>query len=183
MTEERPRLNIADGIKPHAYDPETNPEIFDGVPARRVMAFLIDLVIIGAPLVVLALFFFAIGIVTLGFGFFLFGLMPAIAVVWALAYYGMTLGSPHSATIGMRMLNIELRTWYGAPAYFVLGAVHALVFWLSVSMLTPLILFVCFFDARRRLAHDFLLGTVVINSSAQSGALRPFDSEARHPNI
>jgi len=25
----------------------------------------------------------------------------------------------------MRVMEIELRTWYGAPGYFVLGAVHA----------------------------------------------------------
>ena len=25
----------------------------------------------------------------------------------------------------MRAMDIEMRTWYGSPAYFVLGAVHA----------------------------------------------------------
>ena len=44
-----------------------------------------------------------------------------------------------------------MRTWYGAPAYFVLGAVHAVVYWISVSLLTPFILAVGFFNARRRL--------------------------------
>ncbi len=48
--------------------------------------------------------------------------MPAITLIWALFYYGTTLGGPRSATIGMRALDIEMRTWYGAPAYFVLGA-------------------------------------------------------------
>ena len=71
-------------------------------------------------------------------------------MIWALAYYGMTLGSPASATIGMRAMDIEMRTWYGAPAYFVLGAVHAVVFWITVSMLTPFILLVGFFNERRR---------------------------------
>ena len=72
---------------------------------------------------------------TLGLGFLLYGLMPVISILWALVYYGMTLGSPRSATIGMRVMDLEMRTWYGAPAYFVLGAVHAIVFWVSVSML------------------------------------------------
>ncbi len=61
-------------------------------------------------------------------------------VIWAIVYYGMTLGSPASATIGMRIMDIEMRTWYGAPAYFVLGAVHAVVFWITVSAITPLVL-------------------------------------------
>ncbi len=69
MTDDQQRLGVSDDVKPHAYDPETNPELFDGVLARRVIAFLIDLVILAIPLVVLALFFFAVGIVTLGFGF------------------------------------------------------------------------------------------------------------------
>jgi uncharacterized RDD family membrane protein YckC len=103
--------------------------------------------------------------------------MPAISVVWALFYYGSTLGGPQSATIGMRAMDIEMRTWYGAPSYFVLGAVHAIVFWVTVSALTPFILLVCFFNARRRLLHDFLVGTVVVNNSARAqslaGALRP----------
>jgi uncharacterized RDD family membrane protein YckC len=83
-----------------------------------------------------------------------------------------TLGGPRSATIGMRTMDLEMRTWYGAPAYFVLGAVHAIVFWLSVSALTPFILLVAFFNERRRLLHDILLGTVVINNEQRAGALR-----------
>jgi uncharacterized RDD family membrane protein YckC len=69
-------------------------------------------------------------------------------------------------------MDLEMRTWYGAPAYFVLGAVHAIVFWLSVSALSPLILLVCFFNERRRLLHDILLGTVVINNARRAAMLR-----------
>ena len=69
----------------------------------------------------------------------------------------------------MRMMDIEMRTWYGAPAYFVLGAVHAVVFWLTVSVLTPFVLLVCLFNERRRLLHDILLGTV---DHQQAGARR-----------
>ena len=47
-----------------------------------------------------------------------------------------------------------------------LGAVHAIVFWCTVSFLTPFILLVAFFNQRRRLLHDILLGTVIINSPA-----------------
>jgi uncharacterized RDD family membrane protein YckC len=93
-------------------------------------------------------------------------------VIWALIYYGSTFGGPASATIGMRLMDLEMRTWYGAPAYFVLGAVHAIVYWITVSMLTPLILLVAFFNERRRLLHDILVGTVVINNAARAQALR-----------
>ncbi len=173
MAGEQQRIGVSYDVKPHAYDPETNPELFDGIPARRFVAFLIDLVIIAIPLVILWIFFFAVGIVTLGLGFSLFGLMPAISALWALFYYGATLGGPRSATIGMRAMDIEMRTWYGAPAYFLLGAVHAIVFWVTVSALTPFILLVCFFNPRKRLLHDFLVGTVIINNPTRAGILRP----------
>jgi uncharacterized RDD family membrane protein YckC len=159
-------------VKPHAYDPATQPELFEGVPSRRVIAFLIDLVILSVPMIFLAMFIFAVGVVTLGLGFVLYGLMPAVSVLWALFYYGMTLGSPRSATIGMRVMDLEMRTWYGAPSYFLLGTVHAVVFWVTVSALTPFILLVCFFNARRRLLHDMLIGTVIVNNQVRAAALR-----------
>ena len=84
----------------------------------------------------------------------------------------MTLGGPRSATIGMRVMDLEMRTWYGAPAYFVLGAVHAVAFWVTVSIFTPLILLVCFFNDRRRLLHDMVVGTIVINNAVRASSLR-----------
>ena len=163
-------------IKPHAYDPATNPELFEGVLPRRVVAFVIDFILIAVPIVLAAMFIFAFGLVTLGLGWALYWLLSPGAVIWTLVYFGATLGGPNSATVGMRIMDLEMRTWYGAPSYFVLGAVHAIVFWFSVSALTPFILLVCFFNERRRLLHDILLGTVVINSPARAAALRSIAS-------
>ena len=163
-------------IKPHAYDPALQPELFDGVLARRVVAFIIDFFIIAVPVVLAAMLIFAFGIVTLGLGWALYWLLSPASVIWALVYFGATLGGPASATIGMRVVDLEMRTWYGARAYFVLGAVHAIVFWLTVSMLTPFVLLVCFFNERRRLLHDILLGTVVINSPVRAAALRAIET-------
>jgi uncharacterized RDD family membrane protein YckC len=166
------RIGLAFDVKPHAYDPAANPELFEGVLARRVVAFVIDLIIIAIPLIVGWTFIFVFGLVTFGLGWALFWLMSPGSVIWALLYYGTTLGGPASATIGMRAMEIEMRTWYGAPAYFVLGAVHAIVFWISISVLTPFILLVGFFNARRRLLHDILVGTVLINSASRAASLR-----------
>jgi uncharacterized RDD family membrane protein YckC len=152
----------ADG-RPHAYDPLTNPELFDGVLARRMMAFVIDIIVISIPVIFAALFILIFGLITLGLGWILFWLWWPAAVIWAVIYYGITLGSPQSATVGMRVMNIQMRTWYGAPSYFLLGVTHAILFWLTVSLLTPFILLVGFFSTRRRLLHDMLIGTVVIH--------------------
>ncbi|MEW6451680.1 MAG: RDD family protein [Pseudomonadota bacterium] len=171
-TSEPKRIGVSFEVKPHAYDPATSPELFDGVLARRIVAFIIDLIILATPIVLLSMFIFVIGVVTLGFGFVLYALLSPIMVLWALFYYGITLGSPRSATLGMRVMDLEMRTWYGAPAYFVLGAVHAIVFWITVSVLTPFVLLVCLFNDRRRCLHDILVGTIVINNEARASTLR-----------
>lgn len=156
------------GFQPHAFDPYSEPELFRGVLTRRVIAFIIDLFVLSIPVVLAVLFIAVFGLITLGLGWALFWLVSPASVIWALVYYGASVGGPHSATIGMRIMDLEMRTWYGAPSYFVLGAMHAVVFWVSISVLSPLILLVGLFNGRRRLLHDILLGTVVINNSIRS---------------
>ena len=146
MTDSGPRkIGVSIELKPHAYDPMANPELFEGVLARRCIAFLIDVVIISIPVLFAVIFIFILGVdharARLG------AVLAAVAGgrdIWAIVYYGLTFGSPASATIGMRVMDIEMRTWYGAPCYFVLGAVHAIAFWVTVSFLTPFVLLVGF---------------------------------------
>src|ERR1700761_2487577 len=156
------------GVPPHAFDPQLEPELFRGVLTRRVFASLIDLVVLSVPVVFGYLFIAVFGLLTLGLGWALFWLAWPASLLWAIVYYGASLGGAHSATLGMRVMDLELRTWYGAPGYFVLGAMHAVLFWVSISLLTPLVLLFGLFDGRRRLLHDIVLGTVVINSSVRS---------------
>ena len=163
----------AANFQPHAFDPWTQPELFRGVLTRRVFAFLIDLVVLFVPVILAYIFIAVFGLITLGLGWLLFWLVWPATVVWALIYYGASLGGPHSATLGMRAMDLELRTWYGAPGYFVLGAMHAVLFWISVSFLTPLVLLIGLFNGRRRLLHDIVLGTVVINSSVRTEVAQP----------
>ncbi|MPZ38365.1 MAG: RDD family protein [Rhizobiales bacterium] len=177
MTDSEPRrIGVSIELKPHAYDPMTNPELFEGVLARRMIAFVIDLAIIVVPIVLAALFMAAATIATLGLAAILFVFLSPLywplIVIWALCYYGYTFASEASATIGMRVMDLEMRTWYGTPAYFVLGAVHGLLFWLSTSFLTPLILLVGLFNDRKRLLHDMVVGTVVINNPARAQMIR-----------
>ncbi len=173
MTDYGPsRIGVSFDVKPHAYDPVANPELFEGVLTRRMFAFIIDFIVIAIPLVIASIFILLFGFVTFGLGWALFWLLSPASVVWALVYYGFTLGGSASATLGMRVMELEMRTWYGAPAYFVLGAAHAVVYWVSVSMLTPFILLVGLLNARRRLLHDMLVGTVLVNNPARAAWLQ-----------
>jgi uncharacterized RDD family membrane protein YckC len=154
--------------KPHAYLPKVEPELFVGVLQRRFGAFLVDACIIIAPIAALWLVFTVFGFLTFGLGFLLLYLLGPIGLGWALFYTAMTLGGPGSATVGMRMNGLEMRTWYGAPVYPLLACVHLIVLYISVSVLTPLVLAVGLFNGRRRLLHDFICGTVMINTVPRS---------------
>ena len=72
--------------------------------ARRVVAFVIDLTVIVLPLIAAAMFIFVFGLITFGLGWALFWLLSPASVIWELFYYGITLGSPASATLGMLSL-------------------------------------------------------------------------------
>ena len=166
-------LRTDSGVPPHAFDPMLEPELFRGVLMRRVLAFLIDIVVLSVPIILGYVFIALFGLITLGLGWALFWLAWPASVIWAIVYYGASLGGPHSATLGMRVMDLELRTWYGAPGYFLLGAMHAVLFWLSISLLSPLVLLVGLFNSRRRLLHDFVLGTVIVNSFARNPLAQP----------
>ena len=40
------RIGVTFEMKPHAYDPAQNPELFEGVLPRRLLAFAIDVAVI-----------------------------------------------------------------------------------------------------------------------------------------
>jgi len=170
----RGHLGYATEANPYPYDPLANPALFEGVPARRVLAFVIDVIIIAIPVIFAGMFIFLFGLITFGLGWALFLLITPGTIIWALFYYGITMGGRASATIGMRAVDLEIRTSHGAPCYFLLGAVHGLAFWVLISALTPLVLLVALFNERRQLLHDMLLGTVVINNERRVNDLRRY---------
>ncbi|MFT0859013.1 RDD family protein [Ancylobacter sp. G4_0304] len=163
-----------DGPRVYAFDPVAEPECFRGVLWRRFCAFIVDAVIICVPVGLAALFILVFGLVTFGFGWLLFGLLSPAFVIWAVAYSGLTLGGPHSATIGMRMMEIEMRQWDGPPMNALLAVLSVVLFWVFMSVLTPLVLLVGLFNGRKRLLHDLIIGTVVTNTEARAAALRRY---------
>jgi uncharacterized RDD family membrane protein YckC len=48
--------------------------------------------------------------------------------------------------------------------FALLAVMHALIFWFSVSLLTPLILLVGLFTRRKQMLHDLLLGVLAVNA-------------------
>jgi uncharacterized RDD family membrane protein YckC len=134
---------------------------YSGVLSRRVFAFLIDYAIVLLLCIPAAVIVFFLGIITLGLGFFLY---PALFVIVAVLYFGMTLGGPSQATPGMRAMGIAMARMDGQRIDFLLSTVHIVLFWIINSVLTPLILLAGLFTERSRLVHDFLLGTVIVRT-------------------
>jgi uncharacterized RDD family membrane protein YckC len=166
----QPRIDLGGGSdRPNAYDPDAQPELFEGTLGRRVVAFIVDLTIVLALTFVAYIVLIVGGLLTFGLTWLLLGVaFPAIALL----YSAITFGSPASATLGMRMMGLEMRTWYGSPVYALLGAFHTLVYYFSISILTPLVLLVPLFNARKRCLHDYLCGTVVINTPETAQTMR-----------
>lgn len=153
----------------HAWNPTTQPEYFEAVLSRRLMAFLVDVAIIFSLSIVAFVFLLIAGIFTFGLAWLLMGLtFPAVALL----YNAWTLSRPQSATIGMRMFDLEMRLWHGERIYGLLAAFHALLYYLSVSILTPIVLLLALFNDRKRCLHDFVAGTVVINNETRARSLR-----------
>lgn len=145
--------------RPQAFNPVTEPRLFQGVIGKRFVAFIIDAIII-VLLTVLAYAAVAVlGVVTLGLAWLMFGLVfPAVG----LGYNALTIGGPNSATVGQRLMGLEVWMWYGGKVSPLIAAFHALLFWFSLVVFFPILLW-AFFDQRKRCLHDILAGVVVIN--------------------
>ena len=146
-----------------ALDPAVHPERYQGVRTRRISAFLLDAALVLGLMLVATLVIAVLGIFTLGLGWLLF---PAVWPVVAILYTVLTLGGPRSATPGMRMLDIEIRTLRGERLDYGLALAHSLGFWFSVAILTPLILLVALFTARKQLLHDLVIGAAAVRSTS-----------------
>ncbi|ADY64079.1 MULTISPECIES: RDD family protein [Rhizobium/Agrobacterium group] len=134
---------------------------YSGVLSRRIFAFLIDYAIVLLLCIPAAVIVFFLGVITLGLGFFLY---PALFVIVAVLYFGVTLSGPSQASPGMRAMGIAMARMDGRRIDFLLATVHIALFWIINSVLTPLILLAGLFTERSRLVHDFLLGTVMVRT-------------------
>ena len=135
---------------------------YSGVLSRRVFAFILDYVIVALLCIPAGIVLFFLSIVTLGLGFFLY---PALFVIVAGIYFGLTVGGPSQASLGMRAMGIAIVRIDGRPMDFLTAIVHLALFWILNSVLTPLILLAGLFIERSRLIHDLLVGTVTVRTA------------------
>ncbi|MSU90984.1 RDD family protein [Rhodobacteraceae bacterium 2CG4] len=138
--------------------PEHDTQFYDGVPLKRLVAWLIDFTAIVLATVVATL---AIGLLTLGLGFALF---PAILFLVTFLYRWLTIAGS-SATPGMMLMGIELRSCDGHRLTPVIAAVHTGIFmFLMASVVGWIGTAVSIWVTRYNQGlPDLLLGTTAIN--------------------
>ncbi len=138
-------------------DPDTHPQFYDGVPTKRLLAWVVDTAIVALlTLVAIPLTAF-IGI------FFL----PLLFVMLGFTYRVTTIARG-SATWGMRLMSIELRDARDAPFDLPTAFLHTLGYSLSVTaaplQLVSIVLMLS--TARGQGLSDLALGTVALNRRA-----------------
>ena len=156
-------------------DPATAPELFEGVLTRRVMAFIIDMIVISAIVLGLSIVGGIAGFLTFGLGWLALVVLIPLAII---LYYGATLGSPRRATLGMSMMDIVLTPTRGQPLDGGMAFVHALLFWVSAWICWPLSLIIALVTPRRQMLHDLIVGALVVRRSPMTRHWQGVDGQA-----
>lgn len=149
-------------MRPELPDPATAPELFEGVLPRRVIAYIFDVVVITAMIVLVSVFGGVIGFFTFGLGWLaLFVVIPVVI----LGYYAATLGSHRRATLGMQAMDLVLTPTRGAPLDGWRILIHPIIFWITVWIAWPISLVVALLTPRREMVQDLITGTLMLRRS------------------
>jgi len=138
-------------------DPDYHAEFYADVPTKRLIAFVVDTVLIAlvtallVPLTMFTALFY----------------LPALALAVSFFYRTLTLATA-SATPGMRLAAIEFRTHRGERFDLASAALHTLITLVSMSMVLPQVVSVVLMltTPRRQGLADLALGTAALNRAA-----------------
>lgn len=139
-------------------DPQLQPEFYSDVPMKRLLAFVIDTLIILAVCVAILPF-------TAFTGLFFF---PFLMLVVGFAYRIITIAN-RSATWGMRLMSIEFRTHDGRAFDLGTAVLHTLGFTVSmgvfVAQAASIVMMLT--SERGQGLTDMVLGSVALNRQAR----------------
>lgn len=135
-------------------NPDTHPEFYDGVLIKRLIAWVVDTIMI-----------FLICLVILPFtGFIALFFFAFLWLVVSFFYRVATLANG-SATWGMRLVSLEFRDAYDRPLDGGTALMHTLGYSVSIAV-TPLqaiSIILMLTSATRQGLTDMVLGTVLLN--------------------
>ncbi len=141
-------------------DPLRHPALYIGLIFKRIVAYIIDAIIISLIVSVVWVALGILGIVTFGATF---GIMGISLFAIPFAYHTLLIGGPNKSTIGMKVMKIEVRRWIGGVPDYYQAAAQTILFYGSIALTAWLILVIALFGNSRRCLHDYFSGIVVVN--------------------
>lgn len=138
---------------------QPDPARLRGLLWRRVFAYSVDVLIIS---------FVTWLVVLIAAPFW-----PVVLALIPLCYHSLLIGGPRSATFGQRLFSIEVRRLDGGRPTLLQAVVQTVLFYVTVTMLTPLVLVVTLFNRRRRALHDVLAGTLTLRCNGEPELFLP----------
>jgi len=139
----------------------------DGVTGRRVLAWLVDAIVVGILLLALNISLWLVGFLTFGLGWFMLGGLWVVP----LAYVFLFVISPGQATPGQALLGLVVvrdeDLGRPTPAQALVYAIgYAVTMWAGAFWLIA-----AFFTRRARCLHDIVAGLAVLRADAVSLAV------------
>lgn len=138
----------------HLPDPDTQAQFYDGVATKRLLAWIVDTILIALVALVVVPF-------TAFTGIFFF---PLLLLIVGFVYRTATLAGG-SATWGMRLFAIELRTMHGERFDLGTAFAHTLGYSISIAAFPAqaVSILLMLTTPRGQGLTDHVLGTVALN--------------------
>jgi uncharacterized RDD family membrane protein YckC len=135
-------------------DPDYDHAFYDGVPAKRLFAWVVDVLIVTVVT-------FILGLLTLSV---LWWIWPLTFIAVSFLYRAGSIAA-WSATPGMRLMNIELRNSMGARFSGGEAVLHTLAFMVATGFVILQIISIVMMvlGSRHQGLHDILIGSAAIN--------------------
>lgn len=135
-------------------NPEIQPEFFEDVVSKRLMAWIVDVVLISAMTAVLTVFSLFTALFVLPLVFALVGFIYR--------WIGLT---RHSATVGMRLMSVEFRKADGEDFDGGTAFLHTAGYYASVAVFPAQLVSIVMMliSERRQGLTDTVLGTALLN--------------------
>ena len=145
-------------------DPERDHQFYDGVAMRRLIAFILDSLIILILWFIVLVIGALIAVISMGVG----TPLMFIALAGTGLFYRWMMLWHRSATLGMMAVGIEVRDQHGEKCNETVAFLHSLAF-IATLYLLPLAIIGWILMASSphgRAMHDMMVKTVVINRPA-----------------
>ena len=138
--------------------PETQPEFYEDVLSKRLVAWFIDVLLISAVTAVLTVFSLFTAL------FFLPFLYAAVGFIYR--WIGL---SRHSATVGMRIMSVEFRKSDGEDFDGGTAFLHTAGYYASVAIFPAQLVSIVMMlmSERRQGLTDVILGTAMLNTRSR----------------